>query len=201
MNYMPEKDFLVFDHTEEITWRRPQSGRSETISEALRLSRLACLRSDSAAEKDEVQWLFQKSALNGMPLIPGDRLVDSAGVCWSVFEVQDLHSSGCWKCVAVNPMARWDLTDLLDLYRPVWEVDENGFPFPKYDLSRPGIPAKLIPGKNEKEMEIHFAEPSLKLRYRDCFVTADNRAFRVLEFQPAATLRELSKALATVVTL
>ncbi len=199
MNYIPEMDFLVFDNKESLTWLRPLNGNTCTIPEALRLSTLACINAVSSTEKNESYWIFPQSSMNGTTPIPGDVLIDSGGVRWTISDVLNMRSTSCWKCSAVNLMARWNLEDTVDQYRPVWDVDEDGVPFPNYQLWRPGILAKFVPLENERQMEIHIPDPTVRLRYRDCLMTSDNRAFRVLEYHPSATWMELSKVLTEIV--
>lgn len=201
-SFSPENDFFVFDLKAPLTWHRPGGYATIQIPGALRLADVQSLASETTSvEKNEAVWIFSKGSLPDEAPIPGDLLVDAQKVRWTISEVQNLQRRGSWKCSVVNLMRHFDLRDLLDVYRPLWTLDENGAPFPEYRLSRPGIPGKILKSGTNSQIEIQFAEPELNLAYRDCLMTPSNQAFRVLEFHPAANWQEVSRAICVEVTL
>ena len=196
----PEEDFLVFDQKETLNWTRPHSGLFCPVGNALRFSSLENVQNGSSVGVEETVWVFPKKTLSFKEPIPGDWLIDPQNVRWTISKVQDLSARNCWKCTAVNLLRHFQLTETLDLYRPRWQLDASGAPFPEYFLFRPGIPAKILPPTHEDACEIHIAEPETPIFYRDCFMTPTNQMFRVVEIKPAAVWSEVSKIFCKEVT-
>lgn len=192
VSFFPYEDFFIFDKKESLIWARPLSGYSASIEKALRLSRMEQISTALPEGKTEGTWVFPKKFLMETP-IPGDWLVDFSGTRWTISEVQDLSSRGCWKCLAVNLLKRFGLCNVVDIYRPQWELDKSGVPIPQYRLSRPRVPARILPVGTDSNIEIHFSDPELAIFKHDRLETPKNRVFQALEFQPATVWTEVSK--------
>lgn len=192
ISFSPDEDFLIFDRKEALTWARPLSGFSASIEEALRLSCLDQISKTSPEGVAEGIWVFPKKFLMEIP-IPGDWLVDSSGIRWTISEVRDFSIRNCWKCFAVNLLKHFCLCDVLDVYRPQWSLDESGVPVSSYRLSRPGIPVRILPPGTNGEVEIRFSDPELALFQYDRLETPTNRVFQVIEFRAASAWNEVSK--------
>lgn len=218
IQFQPEDDFLVVvDKKETLELIRPQNELILDISAAWRTSNLHRLQGSSNVAADELDWFLADTSLGGEKPQLGDTLKDSRKNCWTISELSHLDKIGCWKCHAINMVLRYGLDSWVDWYRPQWTLDSMGVPTPEYRLVLPGIPAKIQPSDQtfeselnttvEKNLERHqkrlrpmlstveifIHQPCLKIGYRDCFVTAENRGFRVLKFHPAASWKELAR--------
>ncbi|MDO4585140.1 MAG: hypothetical protein Q4D62_13680 [Planctomycetia bacterium] len=218
--FHPEEDFLiVVDQKETLTLTRPQSDGKWEVTDAWKVSNLRNIRDVSASPGDEAVWIFSASALGEDVPFLGDTMRDGRGREWIVSEIQHLTRIGCWKCRGINMALRYGLDSWVDWYSPQWRLDESGVPVPEYRLRQPGIAARIVPEKEKweeetsivqstiqargvqvrngkKRVRIFFQPSHLKIGFRDCLVTPDNRGFRVREYQPASSWKELSYVIA-----
>ena len=193
ITFSSENDFLmIVDKCETLKWLRPQSDVEVTIANAVRMSDVSELQTNTS-ERETACWIFPKSLINNEIPFAGDILLDGNHHSWRIDDVEHRRRVGCWKCTATNLTLRHRLEERVEWYRPHWILNENGTSFPEYHLERPGIPARIVPIENGK-FEIFFVSQDLNITYRDCFMTPDNRGFRVLEFYPAQSWSELSRA-------
>lgn len=219
-SFHPEKDFLiVVDQKETLTLTRPQSDGKWILADAWKVSHFQKIHDASASPGDECVWIFSASALGEDVPFLGDSMRDSQDRDWIVSEIQHLPKIGCWKCRGINMALRYGLDSWVDWYSPQWRQDESGVPIPEYRLRQPGIAAKIVPEKEKweeetsivqntvlsratqlrdgkKRVRIFFQPSHLKIGFRDCFVTPDNRGFRIREYQPASSWNELSYVIA-----
>lgn len=188
-----QDSFAIFDQTVALTWFNARTSSSTVIPHALRVRSQSASPSGTRIEKCTAVWRFPKSELPDEIPFPGDWVETGKTGRWTVTQVQDLDRCGEWKLTAVNLMQYFDLRETVDVFRPVWTLDEYAVPTPTYHLLVPGVPARILPPGTDSRVEIHFADPRVCLAVHDRLVTPDERIFTVQEFHPGKDWSEISR--------
>jgi len=183
----------IFDFTSELTWFNARTSASVVIPHALRVGAETRVPSDSRLEKYTAVWRFPKSELPDQIPFPGDWVETAQKERWTITLIQDLYRSGEWKLTGVNLMQYFDLRETVDVFRPIWTLDEYAVPVADYHLHIPGVPARILPPGTDSRVVIHLADPRLQLAVRDRLVTPDERVFTVQEFHPGKDWSEFSR--------
>lgn len=203
--FTPEADFrVILDNTQTIRLSRPGSGLDVCIQNAVRgRTRTTAASDDGDHHRHACQWVFPD--IRACPLtgnvspMPGDILRTEDGRQWTIRRVTRRGMIGCWQCEAERLLSATWLDGWADYFRAVWKADVNGVPVPTYVLTLSGMSVGIHEAMTKSSetfkqtrAEIFFTE-TIHPNPGDRFVTADGRAFRVLEFHPRKESAQLSR--------
>lgn len=115
---------LVVDTLEGVVLKRRCGGHDVAV-DAWRFSELAGAPDalGGGVSVRESVWQLAVGAGEAAPE-PGDRLIDSGGLCWVVTRAERLRGETRWRCDARRVVLRRDLVEWFDLEEPI--VDPGG---------------------------------------------------------------------------
>ncbi len=214
LSWKPKDDFSqVVDLLEPVTLLRRGSSTQVAIATAWRFShqKSESEKANGHAPQTDVEWQFPWDTALSPPQL-GDRLLDAAGDCWTLLEIESLRGETRWRCQARNLRLAHRLDALLKVEQAVWEDLGSGPEITGWTLFRESVYGNVQPETTTVDEQATplrstatyrvVLEESLAIDHNHRFVDSDGNIYRLLRLEqtdridvlPVATVRREATA-------